>query len=177
MNRLMTQSRPLRGHLLALTALVLTSASASAQETRSHLSSSDKAFVTATARANNYQVAAAKLAQTKAASADHKRYAQTALDDHTKVAERLHSTVAEADASVTLPTELDATGRKRLDKLNTAPNFDAEYKRQMIASHDEMHASFTSYAKRPTANSALKQVVVDLLPTLQSHRDMSRKLP
>jgi predicted outer membrane protein len=100
------------------------------------------------------------------------------ITDHTKAARQLQSAVSQSGGTVTLPTDLDPSGQARLDSLrNGGQNFDALYKQQMVAGHQEMYSLFQNYSSKPDANAAVKSVVVGLMPVVQQHLNSAKQLP
>jgi putative membrane protein len=174
-----------RGLLVAaaVTAVALAAAPVPAQgnsstSSASGLSGPDSTFVTQTARMNNYELAAANLAQHSASSQQDKSFAQQMLTDHTKAAKQLQTAVAQTGTTMTLPTDLDPAGQARLDSLRSAgPNFDALYKSQMVAGHQELYSLFQNYSSKPDANASVKTVIVALMPVVQQHLNSAKQLP
>ena len=68
------------------------------------LSNTDKSFLNKAARGNNYEIQAAKLAQTMSTNDAYKTYAQMIIDDHTQAAQSTDAAVSQADPSFQLPT-------------------------------------------------------------------------
>jgi putative membrane protein len=94
------------------------------------------------------------------------------MDDHTKVADQLKSTLSTANVnSSTVPTTLDAKHQKIEDKLDSAlpENFDKDYIKAQSKAHVEAIALFKSYADKGD-NAALKTFAQQTLPTLEKHK-------
>lgn len=79
---------------------------------------------------------------------------------------------------MTLPTDLDPSGQSRLDSLRSGgQNFDALYKSQMVAGHQEMYSLFQNYSSKPDANASVKSAIVALMPVVQQHLNSAKQLP
>ena len=144
----------------------------------SGLAGPDSTFVVQTARMNNFEIAAADLAQRSAATPQDKSFAQQMVIDHSTAARQLQAAVAQAGTTMTLPTNLDPAGQARLDSLRGAgQSFDALYKTQMVSGHQEMFTLFQSYGAKPDANASVKAVITALLPVVQQHLDSAKQLP
>jgi putative membrane protein len=154
------------------------SSTTSAASPSSGLAGSDSTFVMQTARMNNFEIAAANIAQGSASSPQDKSFAQQMITDHTKAARQLQAAVSQSGTTMTLPTDLDPAGQARLDSLKSArQNFDALYKTQMVSGHQEMYTLFQSYSSKPDANASVKSAIVALMPVVQQHLNSARQLP
>ena len=142
------------------------------------LSSTDKTFVMKAAKANNYEIEAAKLAEKNSNNDAYKSYAEMIISDHTKAGDQLKSAVAQADPSMQLPTGVSAKGQEHLDALARAGNnFDITYRDQMIATHVAALKLFQNYVGQSGVNAQVKQVAQGLLPVFHKHLTDATKLP
>jgi putative membrane protein len=142
------------------------------------LSGTDKSFLNKTARANNYEIQAAKLAQSMSTNDEYKTYAQMMIDDHTQAAQQLEAAVSQADPSFQLPTDVSPADQTKLDTLKNAKNyFDVKYRQQMIQSHAMLHSFFQDYLQGANNNASIKAVISNLQPVVQKHWDAAKKLP
>ncbi|HEY5254047.1 MAG TPA: DUF4142 domain-containing protein [Acidobacteriaceae bacterium] len=142
------------------------------------LSNTDKSFLNKAARGNNYEIQAAKLAQSMSTNDAYKTYAQMMIDDHTQAAQQLGAAVSQADPSFQLPTGVSPAQQTELDTLKNAKNyFDVKYRQQMIQSHAMMHNLFQDYLKGANNNAAIKAVITNLQPVVEKHWDAAKKLP
>ena len=142
------------------------------------LSGTDKSFLNKTARANNYEIKAAKLAQSMSTNDAYKTYAQMMIDDHAQAAQQLEAAVSQSDPSFQLPAGVSPAGQTKLDTLKNAKNyFDVKYRQQMIQSHATLHSAFQDYLQGANNNAAIKAVVSNLQPVVQKHWDAAKKLP
>ncbi|WP_424949962.1 DUF4142 domain-containing protein [Deinococcus sp.] len=160
---------------ILMTALALgTTAAAAAMM----LSSTDKAFVPRAAMGNQFEIEAAKLADSMSMDAKVKTYAQKMIADHTKLGADVKAAVMKADPSMMLPMSVSPAQQKMLDALKAAgKNFDGLYKKDMEASHAETYALFQKYSASADANAELKTVIKGALPTVKMHLDMAKTLP
>jgi putative membrane protein len=142
------------------------------------LSGTDKSFLDKTARANNYEIQAAKLVQSMSTNDAYKTYAQMMIDDHTQAAQQLEAAVSLADPTFQLPTDVSPADQKKLDSLkNARDDFDVKYRQQMIEGHAMMHKSFQNYLQGANNNASIKAAISNLQPVVQKHWDAARKLP
>lgn len=164
--------------LAGLTAGIPAARSAVLPYTSPGLSPADKEFANKAAMANSYELKSAELAKTMSTSAEDKAYADQIIKDHTKVGNQLKEAVSKADSSVQLPMDPDSKGQKRLEGLqNAGKGFDAEYRKQMIESHQEIHKFFGEYIEREEANPGIKEVISGAQPTVEMHLAAAKKLP
>ncbi|HWF66111.1 MAG TPA: DUF4142 domain-containing protein [Acidobacteriaceae bacterium] len=142
------------------------------------LSSTDKAFVTKLAKANNYELKAADLAQNTSKNDSYKSYAQMIATDHTKAGQDLTSLISGIDSSMQLPTDVSATDQSHLDTLQHAGNsFDVKYRYQMISTHTAALKLAQNYVSQPNDNPQLKKFAADLIPVFRKHLAEANKLP
>ena len=141
------------------------------------LSNTDKSFLNKAARGNNYEIQAAKLAQSMSTNDAYKTYAQMMIDDHTQAAQQLGAAVSQADPSFSANRRVSRT-QTEFNTLKNAKNyFDVKYRQQMIQSHAMMHNLFQDYLKGANNNAAIKGFITNLQPVVQKHWDAAKKLP
>lgn len=140
-----------------------------------------KGFVTAAAVSDMYEVAAGRLAATRARSPEVKAFAQQMVDAHTKTTATLKSILATGKINVSPPTVLDNRRQGMLDNLKgaAAADFDHRYMVQQVAAHREANALFDGYAKDGD-NSAVKDFAAkthhDIAMHLKMAEDLNRKI-
>lgn len=134
--------------------------------------SSDKSFAEHAAIGGIAEVEMGKLAQQKAASDQVKQFGQKMVDDHSKANDELKQ-VASAKG-LTLPTDLDAKHKSKLDKLEklSGAQFDKAYMDDMVADHKKDVSDFEKEAKSGK-DSDIKGFASKTLPTLQEHLKMA----
>jgi putative membrane protein len=137
------------------------------------LASSDRKFIEKAAKGGMAEVELAKLAQEKASSDQVKQFAKRMADDHSKANDQLKSLAA--SKGVTLPTELDRSDRRALDKLakKSGADFDREYMEHMVSDHKKDVGDFKSEAKG-AKDAELKSFAASTLPTLEQHLDLAK---
>jgi len=109
-------------------------------------SDTDKAFVAKVSQGGAYEVAASKLAVTRAQAMDVKDLALTEVHDHEGVGTRLKALAISTGAPIS-PT-LNAEFQARLEKLRSVPttDFDAAYIADMEQIHDKDEKLFAAEA-------------------------------
>jgi putative membrane protein len=133
-------------------------------------------FVKEAAISDMTEIAAAKIALQKG-NADEKKFAQQMVTDHTKTSSELKSLVTSGDVKAELPTALDSSSQKKVDKLNdTKPeDFASEYDPMQVSAHKDAVSLFERYAKRGD-NTKLKDWASKTLPHLRHHLEMAQAL-
>jgi putative membrane protein len=133
-------------------------------------------FVKEAASSDMLEIAAAKVAQEKG-NADEKKFADQMITDHTKTSSDLKAMVTSGDVKAEIPTVLDASYEKKLDKLrDTKPsNFASEYDPMQVSAHKDAVSLFERYSKSGD-NPKLKDWAGKTLPTLQHHLEMAQAL-
>jgi putative membrane protein len=133
----------LRRTSLAIASLLITPALFAATATQV-----DKDFVAKVSQGGAYEVAASKLAATRANAMDVKDLALTEVHDHEGVGMRLHQ-VADASGVTISPTPTPEF-QQRLEKLRntSAADFDAAYITDMQQIHDKDEKLFAAEAQQ-----------------------------
>src|SRR6201747_1727644 len=132
-------------------------------------------FIKEAAMSDMLEIAAAKLAQQKG-NADEKKFADQMITDHTKTSSELKSMVS-GELTAAIPTALDDSSQKKLDKLKDAKpeDFAGEYDPMQVSAHKDAVSLFERYAKGGD-NSELKDWAGKTLPALQHHLEMAQNL-
>jgi putative membrane protein len=135
-------------------------------------------FLTKTAKANQFEIDASKLAIEKAKSKEVKDLAQGLASDHTAAGEKLKAAV-QADGKLTLPKDdkPDAKHAKTLEKLKDASGeaFDRAYLDAMLSGHKESLERYRGYAASGD-NVHLKKFAEEIAPIVQAHLELVQKL-
>jgi len=133
-------------------------------------------FVKEAATSDMTEIAAAKIALEKGNAAE-KSFANQMVTDHTKTSSELKELVSSGAVKATLPTALDSSSQKKIDKLkNTKPeNFASEYDPMQVSAHKDAVSLFERYAKGGD-NPKLKDWAGKTLPHLQHHLEMAQAL-
>ena len=127
-------------------------------------------FVDKAAKSDAFEIASAKLAKDKAASADLKSFAAMMIEDHTGSTAKIKKAAAAASPAVTPNPELtaDQQGKiAKLDKLSGA-DFDKEYAAQQVDAHETALSLMKDYAEKGDA-APLKAAAGEIQPKVETH--------
>jgi putative membrane protein len=132
-------------------------------------------FIKEAAMSDMLEIDAAKIAQDKG-NADEKKFAEQMITDHTKTSTELKGLVP-PDLSSAIPTSLDDSSQKKLDKLKDtqASDFASQYDPMQVSAHEDAVSLFERYAKGGD-NAKLKDWAGKTLPVLQHHLQMAQQL-
>ena len=132
-------------------------------------------FIKEAATSDTLEIEAAKVAQQKG-NADEKQFAQQMITDHTKTSSELKGMVP-ADMKSAMPTALDDSSQKKLDKLRdtTPEDFAAQYDPMQVSAHKDAVSLFERYAKGGE-DPKLKDWAGKTLPALQHHLEIAQAL-
>src|SRR6201987_2976066 len=103
-------------------------------------------FIKEAATSDMLEIDAAKVAQQKG-NADEKKFAEQMITDHTKTSSELKGMIP-ADMTSAIPTSLDDSSQKKLDKLRDAKpeDFASDYDPMQVRAHKEAVSLFERYA-------------------------------
>ena len=132
-------------------------------------------FIKEAATSDMLEIGASKLAEQKG-NADEKKFAAQMITDHTKTSSELKSMVS-GDMKGAIPTALDDSSQKKLDKLRDAKpeDFAAEYDPMQVSAHKDAVSLFERYAKGGD-DPKLKDWAGKTLPALQHHLEMAQDM-
>jgi putative membrane protein len=132
-------------------------------------------FIKEAATSDMLEISAAKVAEQKG-DAQEKTFAAQMVTDHTKTSTELKDMVP-ADMKSAIPTALDDSSQKKLDKLTAAKpeDFASEYDPMQVSAHKDAVSLFDRYAKGGE-NAKLKDWAGKTLPALQHHLDMAQDM-
>jgi len=132
-------------------------------------------FIKEAATSDMLEIDAAKIAE-QTGNADEKQFAQQMITDHTKTSNELNSLVP-SDKKSALPTALDDSSQKKLDKLRDAKadDFAGQYDPMQVSAHKDAVSLFERYAKGGD-DPKLKDCAGKTLPALQHHLEMAQAL-
>jgi putative membrane protein len=132
-------------------------------------------FIREAAMSDMLEIDAAKIAQQKG-NADEKKFAEQMITDHTKTTTELKDAVP-SDMKSAIPTSLDDSSQKKLDKLKDAkPNdFASQYDPMQVSAHQDAISLFERYSKGGD-NAKLKDWAGKTLPHLQHHLQMAEQM-
>ena len=138
---------------------------------------SDASFMKEAAHAGAAEIEAAKLASTKAKSADVKSFAETMVTDHTRVADELKALAA--TKNVTLPDGPSVKQKTELKLIDAGDNdkFDARYAKNFgVKAHKDTIKLFEEASKN-AKDPDVKAWATKTLPGLKHHLEMAQALP
>jgi putative membrane protein len=142
----------------------------------SAVSSKDREFMEKAARAGHAEVAAGKLASSKASNDQVKQFGERMVQDHGKAGEELKNIAL--GKGVTLPSGPDAAHKKLASKLESSKgaDFDRLYVAEAgVKDHKEAVELFTDQAKNGK-DADLKAFAQKTLPTIREHYQMAQDL-
>jgi putative membrane protein len=133
-------------------------------------------FIKEAANSDMLEIAAAKLALEKG-NAEEKKFAEQMMADHGKTSSDLKALVSSGAVKADVPTSLDSSSQKKLDKLRDTRSqaFASEYDPMQVSAHKEAVSLFERYSKSGD-NRMLKDWASKTLPTLQHHLDMAEAM-
>lgn len=133
-------------------------------------------FVKEAANSDMLEIAAAQTAQQKG-NDDEKKFAEQMITDHTKSSKELEAMVTSGDVKAEIPTALDPSSQKKLDKLHNAEpkDFAGEYDPMQVSAHKDAVSLFERYSKSGD-NPKLKDWAGKTLPVIQHHLEMAQLL-
>ncbi len=134
-------------------------------------------FVATAAMSDKFEIAAGKMAATKASDPAVKRFAQQMVDAHTSTTNALKSATAKDKVALAPPAALDAKHQALVQALIAAEpaKFDATYKAQQRDAHAEALALMQGYAANGD-KPAIRSFASDTAPKVRMHMDMLSKL-
>lgn len=132
-------------------------------------------FIKEAATSDMVEIEAAKVAQQKG-DADEKKFAEQMITDHTKTSSELKGLVP-SDLTTAIPTSLDDSSQKKLDKLRDAKpdDFASDYDPMQVSAHKDAVSLFERYAQGGD-NAKLKDWAGKTLPALQHHLQMAEQM-
>ena len=132
-------------------------------------------FIKEAATSDMLEIDSSKLAQQKG-NATEKTFAGQMITDHTKTSSELKSMVA-GDLKAAIPTALDDSSQKKLDKLRDAKpdDFASEYDPMQVSAHKDAVSLFERYAKGGD-DPKLKDWAGKTLPALKHHLEMAQDM-
>jgi putative membrane protein len=135
----------------------------------------DSKFMMTAATAGMNEITLSNQALTKSTNEEVKQFAQTMIDEHTKVGDELKSLAT--TKNVTLPMEADAKHQAALTKMSsmTGSSFDMEYVKMMVKDHEKAVELFQKQSTKGKDEEA-KAFAAKTLPALQGHLDSARAL-
>jgi putative membrane protein len=133
-------------------------------------------FVKEAAISDMFEIQSSQLAQNKGNDAD-KAFAGQMVADHQKTTDELKAMVQGGKVKASLPTQMDSSHQKMLEKLQglNGADFDKQYDSDQVSGHKDAASLFERYAKKG-GDPALKDWAAKTLPTIQHHLEMAQGL-
>ena len=133
-------------------------------------------FVKEAAMSDMMEIESSKIAQNKG-NAQQKKFAGQMITDHTKTSTELKQLVSSGDVKAEIPSVLDDSSKKKLDKLRDAKpeDFASEYDSMQVSAHKDAVSLFERYAKGGESPK-LKDWAGKTLPALQHHLEMAQAM-
>ena len=131
-----------------------------------------QAFVQAQAMSDMYEIAAGKIALSRAESARTKGFAQMMITDHTRASVTLKDAVNASGQSLALPERLDSEHQAKIDILESlnGADFEREYLGQQMAAHGKAMTMLRTYVDNGDL-AELRQFAQATIPVVQKHHD------
>lgn len=138
---------------------------------------SGQEFIDKAAKNDAFEIAAAKLATTKAASADVKSFANEMTKAHTASTTKIKAAAKAAMPAMTPDPTLTSDQSDELADLGkvTGTDFDKKYISDQVDAHKDALALMENYAKSGDV-APLKTAANEIAPTVRKHLDMAQKL-
>ena len=125
--------------------------------------------------ANQADIDAGKLAESKTHSKDVKAFAQQMVTDHTKMNNELHTLATQKN--VNLPADMDQEHQQAMQKVASkqGADLDKAYVRAMVKHHSDALGAFQDAANDAT-DADVKAFAARNVPVLQEHLRMALNL-
>ena len=136
------------------------------------------AFVQKATVGGAFEVQTSKVALMRSRNSDIQAFAQTMIDDHSALGNKLDASLKKTSVSPgDIKTGLDADHEAKLEKLKSASDrdFDQVYIKDQRDAHDEAVQLFSSYSKTGS-DPILKSFATEALPELQHHQQLAQNL-
>jgi putative membrane protein len=134
-------------------------------------------FVAKAAASDMFEIAVAKVAQTRATSAEVKKFAAMMITDHTKSTAGLKKAIADSGQTLTPPAALPADLQSKVDDLSKvdAKDFDKNYMDNQVDAHQNTLDVMQRYAQDGDV-PAIKAFAAATAPVVQQHYDHAKTL-
>jgi len=141
----------------------------------SHASDDTSHYVKDAAAGDTFEIAAAKLAQTRATDPEVRGYAQLMIKDHVAIGNDLKATVWQSNLDVAIPSSLDDKHAQMLRELGASKpqDFDRRYMQQQILTQDEAVRVHTFYGDSGD-NRLLREFANETGPKVEAHLALAR---
>ena len=145
--------------------------------TESPMASDPQSFVDMAAASDMFELESARVAQEKSQTPAVRDFAQMMIADHTSSTEKLRQAAGQVEG-VTVAPEMTPAQQQQLTALRdaTAEGFDALYKQQQVAAHEQALQLMQTYAE-PGHPEPLMRFASTTAPIIERHLGMARDLP
>jgi putative membrane protein len=147
-------------------------------KTKSGTSMSEAAtFAKKAAIGDMFEIESSKLAASKSASAEVKKFAQEMVTAHTQTTEEVKKLATAEGFAAELPKQMDSKHSKMLSELKglSGTKFDRKYIELQVAAHKEAAELFDTYATQGKS-PAFKQFAAQTAPIIKRHLDHAQTL-
>jgi putative membrane protein len=134
----------------------------------------DQTFMTKAAGGGIYEVEVSRMAASKAKNADVKAYAEMLVKDHTAANDELKQLAS--SKGVTLPSDMPADKKARMDKLSKSKDIDRDFIKQVGLDDDKVDIALFDKASKDAKDADVKGFFSKTLPKLKDHRAEAEKL-
>jgi putative membrane protein len=134
-------------------------------------------FVDTAAKSDAFEIAAAKLAVTKASSADVRSFARKMIAAHTESTAKIKAAAGKAEPAIKPDATLTDDQNGKLDDLRKlkGEDFDTAYISGQVSAHKDALSLMKTYADEGEVKS-LKTTAGEIAPIVQTHLDMAKAL-
>ena len=131
------------------------------------------AFVATAASTDMYEIESSRLALQRSRDPMHRMHAEMMIRDHGNTTTQLSA--AAASAGIPVPATMLPMHAGMLNELSRAPDFDAVYQRQQLASHQQALALMENFARRGDVPQ-LRGLAAATVPVVRGHLDHLRQI-
>jgi len=117
------------------------------------------------------EIEAGKIAQKNGQSKEVRDYGKMLVKDHT-AADKKVTSLAKKEK---IPLSANEPGADEMKNMTPSSKFDEKFARDMVDDHKKDIAEVAE-ARDNTTDDQLKQLLSDMLPTLQKHEDAAQKI-
>jgi putative membrane protein len=134
-------------------------------------------FVDAAAGTDMFEIQAAKLAEKRSKNPDVKAFAAMMIHDHTQSTAALKAAIKASGATVSLPSDLPADKKAKLDELSSAApaDFDKAYMQSQVLAHQDALTVMKAYGANGDSPQ-IKDFANQTAVVVQTHLDKASNI-
>jgi putative membrane protein len=134
-------------------------------------------FVDAAAATDMFEIQAAKLAEKRSKNPDVKAFAAMMIHDHTQSTAALKAAIKASGATVSLPSDLPADKKAKLDELSSAApaDFDKAYMQSQVLAHQDALTVMKAYGANGDSPQ-IKDFANQTAVVVQTHLDKASNI-